>query len=484
MKLSIEEFQWFNSQEYESLFTNEWSHLLQNNLWSESKFIRKARLWKLPVKGVVKGEPSEFYERGLLKSDGVTCDSQPLFHPFRLHTLDKLLQFREQPTDWLTEQSRVWNLVIDLIIALEPIFWPQITGLTRFSLTNEHTRFETVATYKEKVLKFISKLNSSQWREIHHSLKIDASNKDDNSDLYLLLRHSRWEQRKKLSGSIAAGLWFRHIAELLRLGFEQARGEKWLEEDYSHGIWHEGSRTLAYGSERPSEDPYLTRCYLSQSFGLLTGSVVRWYVEGATELYAIRTMIPSPERLNIEVVDLKGNLKSDKQNIAMKLKDCLTADIAQRRFSFISFDTDVSQNVKTIRQQIAQGRVCGYVTAHEPDFEFANFDIQELVEIASELDRTRGYDPATLIEADWSEVSNGKEFEQMYKVRSQRGTSLKGAEWGEALAEYVDRYPVRNGEERPFFKQLRAAVQAVRVKYELQRNEFIVSPDTFKNEKK
>lgn len=195
-------------------------------------------------------------------------------------------------------------------------------------------------------------------------------------------------------------------------------------------------------------------------------------------------MIPSPERLNIEVVDLKGNLKSDKQNIAMKLKDCLTADIAQRRFSFISFDTDVSQNVKTIRQQIAQGRVCGYVTAHEPDFEFANFDIQELVEIASELDRTRGYDPATLIEADWSEVSNGKEFEQMYKVRSQRGTSLKGAEWGEALAEYVDRYPVRNGEERPFFKQLRAAVQAVRVKYELQRNEFIVSPDTFKNEKK
>lgn len=484
MKLSNEEFEWFDSPEYESLFTNDWSHLLQNHLLSESKFIRYARLWKIPVKGLVKGEPGELYERGFLNCDGAAYDSQPLFHPFRLHTLDKLVQFREQPIDWLAEQSKVWNQVIDLTIVLEPIFWPRITGLTRFNHTNEHTRPEIVAVYKEKVSKFISKLDSSQWKEIHHSLKIDASKKDDNSDLYLLLRHSRWEQRKKLSGSIAASLWFRHIAELLRLGFEQAQGEKWLEEDYSHGIWHEGSRTIAYGSERPSEDPYLTRYYLSQSFGLLTGSVVRWYVEGATELHAIRTLIPLPERLNIEVVDLKGNLKSDKQNIAMKLKDCLTADIGQRRFSFISFDTDVSQNVKTIRQQVDQGRVCGYVAAHEPDFEFANFDIQELVEIASELDKTRGYDPAALIEADWSEVSNGKEFEQMYKAHSQRGTSLKGAEWGEALAEYVDRYPVRNGEERPFFKQLRAAVQASRVKYDLQRSEFLVSRDTFKNEKK
>lgn len=482
MKLSSNELEWFNTKEYRSLFTMGLADLRQIEPLYESALLRLARERKIPVKGVVTGEPSTFYKMGLLSCDEILHGSRPRFHPFRLHTLDKLLQFGNQPIDWLAEQSVIWNHVVDLAILLEPIYWPLVTGLTCYSHINEHTRIDLVTEYKEAVLNFVRKLHAVEWQAVHQSIKFDASKKDDNSDLYLLLRSSSWKQRSKLTGSISAAVWFRHIAEVLRLGFEEAHEVEWFEEDYCYGYWREGDRTIAYGTERPIENRYLAQRYLLQSFGLLSGSVVRWYVEGPTEYHALLTLIPEPSRLNIEVVDLMGNIKTEKQNIALKLKNCLETDIEQRRFSFISFDSDVRQNVKTIKQQVIDERVCGYIAAHNPDFEFANFSIEELVRVAAEFDKNMGFDPTGLLATDWSNIKNGKQFESKYIACSERGLSLKGEFWGQALARFMEENPKRDGQIRPFLKQLDAAFRAIKVKYEYQKERFRINPDTFEND--
>jgi hypothetical protein len=128
---------------------------------------------------------------------------------------------------------------------------------------------------------------------------------------------------------------------------------------------------------------------------------------------------------------------SSRDNAALKLRDWLAEDKALRRFSMISFDTDVLSNFKAIQRQVMQGRVVGQIAAHNPDFEFANFDITELVEIAARLDETYNFSGDSLRNADWTGVLNGRAFAEKYRQLSLRKSAgLKGEQWGRALAAF------------------------------------------------
>ena len=103
-----------------------------------------------------------------------------------------------------------------------------------------------------------------------------------------------------------------------------------------------------FGSERPLDDALQSKPYLAWEYGLFTGSVVRWYVEGETEYYAILSILPEPSKVGLELVNLRGNIASGRDNAALKLQDWLIEDKALRRFSMISFDFDVAANVESL----------------------------------------------------------------------------------------------------------------------------------------
>jgi hypothetical protein len=77
---------------------------------------------------------------------------------------------------------------------------------------------------------------------------------DPNRELYLLLRLSTWEQREKLEGKISWALWIRHIAQVIRRGFEEAQGLQWPEEDQAFT----SARKRMLGSERLLDVPPTT----------------------------------------------------------------------------------------------------------------------------------------------------------------------------------------------------------------------------------
>jgi hypothetical protein len=486
----------------------ELKHLRQNSLLSENALLRFLHNIDIRAWGVITGDPSDFLQRGWLFKDDTDYEGEPLFHPFRLYTIYKTLEPCElrltpsatlqrdllegslktissflPPVDTIEEVAKKAEQVVNLAILLEPLYWPNITNKVSYSSWITHDEFDNLLKdYRQKLHSYLQTLDITEWQTTHEGLRRDASIVDDNSELYLLLRLSKWDSRKKLKGKLACALWIRHIAEIIRRGFEEVYKVNWCEEDQSHGFWPKDARRRRYGSDRPLDEPAKARPYFPWNFGLFTGSVVRWYVEGETEYSMISEILNEPSMLGIELVNLYGNIQSGKNNVAFRLQESLIQDKALRRFSMISLDGDVRENIKAIRHQVDKSNIVGYIAVHSPDFEFANFSLNELLEIVIGIDEQQGYSGDTIRNADWSKIRNAADFEQKYVSTSERKPrGLKGEEWGKALANYAIKFPNRkdDGKERQFWKELRAALQARTANYDLHRSIVSYDQETF-----
>ena len=431
------------------------------------------------------GAPKAFVQRGWLQKDGVSYDGGPLFHPFRLYVLHRILSSRlpagSQPTeafdeDLIRRKSPGWNAVVDLAHSIEPVSWPRIIGSLSFNGDQDTHRAE-LASHKAVALEFIRHLDPEEWSKIHGSIRLEAAWHDDNPELYILLRLATWDSRSKLTGRIAGSLWFLHMAEVIRRAFEEARSVQWPEEDQAIGTWLTGGRKYAFGSERPLDDDFRSKPYITYRFGLFTGSTVRWYVEGDTEYYAVDELLPEPNRVGIEIVNLRGTIAAGKNNAALKLSEMVAQDRLLRRFSIISFDLDVKENEKALRQLASSDQIVGSVAANRPDFEFANFTVGELLEIAASIAESHGLPATDLRAADWSNIESGAEFEKQYVKRS--GGSLKGEEWGRALATYAKQHLRRaDGAERPLWKDISAAIYCWNSNHDYETSHFMIDPQT------
>jgi hypothetical protein len=483
-------------QEYRQRWAADLNELRQNGLMDEGAFLSFARDRGVSVAGVVTGEPGEYHRRGWLPGDGSNAGDKPLFHPFRFYALDRLVRCEEtmaalkrhcpgfQDDDDLCARSATWNEVVDLAVLLEPIYWPLIADKMVFgggSPPHEiKARFDA---YHQKVIGLLKALDSDHWKALHAQLRRDTASLDDNPDLYVLLRVSKWDQREKLKGLISGALWMRHMAEVIRRGFEEAQQVQWPEEYESFAEWFPTGLKLTFGSERPLDDVLGTKPYVAYNFGLFTGSLVRWYVEGETEYSAIFQILKDPAKLGIETVNLQGVLAKERDNIALKLGHWLEEDKTLRRFSIISFDLDVSANSKTIERQVTNASIVGYIAAHKPDFEIANFTPAELGEIAAGIDESHGFSGAPLRNAPWTGVKTGGEFEARYrKLTVSKRSAIKGKEWGSALAQYAVARPHRtdNGELRPLIHEVQIALQTRIAHYDLEKEYFGFQPQTFK----
>ncbi len=501
-----------NIQLFISEYRERYSEILQNRLLDESALIRFSSERGIAVSGVIKGDPSNFLERGWLESDELPGNENILFHPFRIYPLhiavescrlnitpsssierESFNEFLVKASDSLpsleniSERAQLANEVANLAILIEPIYWPIITFRTSWSgfiELNDHKKL--VDFYKERVLSLIQKLDTDVWYKHHENLRFKAAQLDDNDDIYILLRLSPWIKRERTKGQIAGALWLRHMAEILRRAFREVYDVNWPEEDQAFGQWFSGSRVSIYGTEHPTEEPVISKSHVAFEFGLHTGSTLRWYLEGETEYYAALYILPRAASGGLELINLKGAVGNERANAALRLADGLIQDKELRRFSFISFDMDVAANVKAIRRQVQNGNVVGYINGNIPDFEFGNFTLKELIEVAAIMDEKRGANSESIRNDDWSEVRSGREFEENYRKLTGIGQKgLKGEEWGKSLAEYALKNPFldRKKKRRPFLETVNHALQARRVRYDFQRDNYYIDPESFQIEK-
>lgn len=309
-------------------------YLRQNELMSESRFLWFLKERGVPASGVIDGEPGDFVKRGWLDCDQYRDDGSPLFHPFRFFPVLRLLDrfdlriakiaslnpegyirvatwaLKHVPSE---EECRKlateWNRVVDLATLLEPIYWPRIVSQERGSpylSAEEVTRLRR--TFRKRCIAVFRNLDPALWRRVHECLLFDAHRLDENSRLYVLLRVGDWSSRSNLKGKLSGAMWLRHMAEVVRRGFEEAFNQSWSEEyDLSNG-WYTGAKERVFGSERPLDDAMRTKPFMARDFGLFTGSSVRWYVEGDTEYYAFLEVLQEPGIYGIELINLRGEI--------------------------------------------------------------------------------------------------------------------------------------------------------------------------------
>ena len=72
-----------------------------------------------------------------------------------------------------------------------------------------------------------------------------------------------------------------------------------------------------------------------------------------------------------------------------------------------------------------------------------NFTLSELIEVASSLDKKLGFESESLKSGNKENINSGKAFEGYYKKYSDSKQSLKGVQWGEALAAYAIENPLK-----------------------------------------
>ncbi len=507
--MDMTENQIFKIKHFQQNLPSNIEQLSQNQSLAESDFLRFCRDRGLQVFDIGNGDTGEFHRLGLLKSDSVDDSKNLSFHPFRSYTVYKILKACHLPIipsaslnhesymslidtslkimpdqQDIAKGSIYWDSIIDLAITLEPVYWPLVVGQTSYhGFLSLDVADKERDEYRIKLIQLILSLDSGYWEDAHARLRRDAALLDDNDELYLLIRLTNWAHRKKLKGNISMALWIRHIAEVIRRAFQDAKSVKWEEEDMAFGFWPSGARKIAYGSERPLDNTLESIPNIVHYFGLFSGSVVRWYVEGDTEFYAVLETIPNPAVSGIELLNLRGNIVSGRGNIAMKLSDALDQDLSLRRFSVITIDSDVVAHMKEIRRYIKDRKIIGLITVHDPDFEFANFTLEELIEIAAKMDEDNGYLQLSTGIDKWEGIKTGKSFEQRYIQLSRSGSSsLKGDIWGRALAKYAIAHPYLRGsteKNRPLIDQVGAALRARYSNYDYTKDHWTFNPETF-----
>ncbi|MCB0827026.1 MAG: hypothetical protein KDC26_12635 [Armatimonadetes bacterium] len=511
------------------------SLLTQVQTLDEAQFLSWSRKLGVNLQGAVTGDVGEFWKRGWLRSEYIDFRSKdvhmrfqqgtrreldrrdiceewaydgeeyvdPRWHPFRICTVyeipNPILCFRIQPgthfspklgeaiaskleskNDQLTDEffDRS-NGIVDLAILLEPIYWPWITSRSVGFSFGLETEIESLRTkHKERCLTLLRDIDVEELSSIHEKLRLAAARVDKNDNLYILLRGAPWDTREKVTGDLGLSLWLRHIAEVLRRGIEEAHDIQLMEEDRAVGWWREGARKSVYGDERPLDWPSYYRSDVLHSLGLQSSICVRWYIEGETEAGYLKEALYDAKHSRIELVNRRG-LFAGKELV--RFRENLLRDVESEIFSFISVDEDVKANISALKRFAKQELIVGYVSIHSPDFEFANFTIQELVEAAIFFDANDPAEPhdskKLLEEADWSNVKSGNDFQEKYlELHKGKRRAIKGERWGQALAKLHSEKPLPNGIERPVQSAVHAAFTAGAVKHSFQKENYRIDP--------
>lgn len=433
---------------------------------------------------------------------------EPLFHPFRILPALKIINSIE--TNWTTSsilsdsyikllnehilriQRAVkevsWsaipnyaNGIADLAILLEPVYWPCITRISRGIDFYSNKAVRLRDQHRKRMVEVLQKIGLEDLRVIHEELRFLSSAIDNNDSLYILLRASNWQSRSKIQGRIGLALWLRHIAEVIRRGAEEAFDCELLEEDQGFGMWSENGREALYGNRRPLDSPKDSRKHILQIFGLDPSIRARWYVEGDTEAGFIRNLLGNAGNSQVLVVNLEGQLGGSR---ADKFSKEVQRDIESECFSFISLDKDVPENIKAVKNLAKNELIVGFVSVSDPDFEFHNFTVDELVQAAIQFDKNNpidSIDSKDLLEnADWANVNSAKAFEEKYKeIHENRRRGLKGDRWGELLAELYGNSTFPDGRSRPVQECIMMARRSLSVAHRVQRENYKIDPENF-----
>ncbi len=436
----------------------------------------------------------------------------PYFHPYKvylLHHVVRTLHVKTSNTQYLTWTPGVqtvverqlewlqhwteseafaarfdhWNWVAELAVVCEPVEWSFPD-----SVDTDSSDRVWMQTYEERLKAVLRLLPLTSIHSIRQSFALSASELDPNNSLHTLLRLMKRFERDRIEGRIGAAIRFLDMAESIRRAVERFLNVQLPEEDeIGPGTWMDGARRNLYGTERVFDaSPGILRDYLG-TFGLDTGVKARCYVEGETELGALRHALGTSSQCSF--INLRGTVV-ERRGRGLAFADSLSEDKASRVFSFILLDADRDDFVRMLRKAAGDEKFHGAFQVSTPDFELANFSIAELLDIAltisaSTLDdsQLRRYTPDDLL-PELIGATSGSDFFKRLHSGGRLKEVYKGEDWGAELMAYAianKAFPaghLRAGQERPVVEFARILIRAQRAGFRTSLEYEKVNADT------
>ena len=413
-----------------------------------------------------------------------------------LHHVHRTLEVSTSPTQYLLYREGVRTVVERQLTGLDE--WTSSRAFSeRFDDWNSVVEVAVVCHLVREQptgttdASFIDEAGLGQWirergtfgvRAVREELAISAHQLDENKLLQTLVRLMKPSERRRLKGRLGACMQLLDAAVIRRVA-DSALGQNLPEEDQNgFGTWMEGARRNLYGTERVFDGHgNALRDYMT-ILGIDYGIKVRCYCEGPTEAAALsHALYGTP---GAEIVDLAGELllRSGK---GVKFIESLKRDYRAKVFSVVVVDGDNADVVRALKTA-ATGTDCfpmHYVAY--PDFEMANFSINELIGIA--LDIECGADPSNerrqAIQSGMAdERAAGASGRAFFTALKRHGACHvnKGAAWGEALAAFALARPsfppghAKAGKTRPFMDAVNIAKRAARAPFGASVQELMI----------
>ncbi len=187
-------------------------------------------------------------------------------------------------------------------------------------------------------------------------------------------------------------------------------------------------------------------------------------------------------------------LKTGKPIGATFFRDNLAADIREQRYSIVVIDKDVDDNVRVLRSAARNNQtseddgIFGRYFLSDPDFEFANFEVEELEEVLWKLagEENSNQEGREQLHNCVKQAQRSTEFVNGVNQASQSLTQLiglvKGEKWGEELMRYAWEHQIKQNQERQIVKIVKLALYWEKTinleRYEIAKKKYTVDPQS------
>lgn len=288
----------------------------------------------------------------------------------------------------------------------------------------------------------------SDWRD---KTLFNAFRSDPSPDLYLLLRSMPFGQRDKFRGRLRLAYDLYELTEITRLFLEKVSDKpvkkEWDPTGPPDTLWVE----RVYGEQPKFGSPKFLRSVV-RSYGLDPAYRVRWLVEGQTEKgFIVRYAegLGANIREFVTIRNFRGDGAFRKQIAA--IDEDLEAAKEEQCFVTLTFDESNCARIRKRTRNRLHGLIEGGLVnfrfvLNRPDFELANFTVDQLIEVAVnwalDLHKPIRMDIKSLAGKVTNRIEKkGETFDKALNsvliLNDELYTLSKGTEWGERLSDYL-----------------------------------------------
>lgn len=343
-----------------------------------------------------------------------------LFHPFRyyvLYHLNRVLGFNSSPMQMFNQEGfkqilefnlsmfnnwsgsaqfipniRKWNDTASLCIVTEPCIYVRIFHSIKYSpwdVANLQVGAEEIYLHMDEYWNSVNELyrriGIERLEEIRQELCIATQSLDSNRWLHTLVCLGDSKLRMESKDRLGGALLLRTMAEMLRRATEKAFDAELREEDELGFGWMPKSvKETIYGSNRLLDDHRAAGAF-ARRHGLNYKPRVHLYCEGNTEYGALTSFFTSIG-ISVPITNLHGLIKESNTMVTF-FRDELRSDIQEHVYSMVIIDGDVCENVRILESAARNNQasendgIFGRFFLSKPDFEFENFEVEELEEV-------------------------------------------------------------------------------------------------------